>query len=82
MLAIVCSAAGLLLGIVATWALSLKRSQALRDGVTQAKADLAVRDSQLGAANETLERERAEHVSSLANMELTFENMSNRVLAQ
>ena len=82
MLAIVCGAAGLILGTVATWALSLKRSQALRDSATQARADLAVRDSQLDAAHETLARERADHESSLANMELTFESMSNRVLAQ
>jgi DNA recombination protein RmuC len=82
MLAIVCGAVGLILGTVATWALSLKRSQAVRDSATQARADLAVRDSQLDAAHETLARERADHESSLANMELTFESMSNRVLAQ
>jgi DNA recombination protein RmuC len=81
MLAVICGVAGLLVGAVAAWAYSMKHAQSLRDGATQAKADLAVRDSQLMAANETLGRERAEHENSLKNMELTFESMSNRVLA-
>jgi len=50
-------------------------------GGAQGKADLAVRDSQLAAANEMLIRERDEHDKALKNMEITFENMSNRVLA-
>jgi DNA recombination protein RmuC len=81
MLAVICGVAGLLVGAVGAWAYSTKHAQLLRDGATQAKADLAVRDSQLMAANEMLGRERAEHESSLKNMELTFESMSNRVLA-
>jgi DNA recombination protein RmuC len=81
MLAVICGVAGLLVGAVAAWAYSMKHAQSLRDGATQARADLAVRDSQLMAANEMLGRERAEHENSLKNMELTFESMSNRVLA-
>ena len=81
MLAVICGVAGLLVGAVAAWAYSMKHAQLLRDGATQANADLAVRDSQLMAANEMLGRERAEHENSLKNMELTFESMSNRVLA-
>jgi DNA anti-recombination protein RmuC len=81
MVGLICGVAGLLVGAVVTWAFSIKHAQSLHDGASQAKADLAVRDSQLFAANEMLVRERNEHDSSLQNMELTFENMSNRVLA-
>lgn len=81
MLGFICGVAGLLVGAALTWAYSMKHAQSLRDGATQAKADLAVRESQLTAANEMLARERGEHENSLKNMELTFENMSNRVLA-
>jgi DNA recombination protein RmuC len=82
MLELICGIAGLFVGVVVMWALSLQRAQSLRDGVAQAKGDLAVRDSQLLAANEMLARERGEHDSAIQNMERTFENMSNRVLAQ
>ena len=81
MLGFICGVAGLLVGAALTWAYSMKHAQSLRDGATQAQADLAVRESQLTAANEMLARERGEHENSLKNMELTFENMSNRVLA-
>ena len=81
MLGFICGVAGLLVGAAATWAYSMKHAQSLRDGAVQAKSDLAVRDSQLAAVNEMLNRERDERESSLKNMELTFENLSNRVLA-
>jgi DNA recombination protein RmuC len=80
MLAVICGVAGLLVGAVAAWAYATKHAQSLRDGATQAKADLAVRDSQLLAANEMLIHERTQHESSMENMEQTLENMSNRVL--
>ena len=82
MLALLSGVVGVVLGALAVWALSLKRSQSLRDGVARAQQDLAVRDSQFAIANEGLARERAEHEAALHNMEVTFENMSNRVLAQ
>ena len=81
MLGFICGVAGLLVGAALTWAYSMKHAQSLRDGATQAQADLAVRESQLTTANEMLARERGEHENSLKNMELTFENTSNRVLA-
>lgn len=82
MVGLICGVAGLLVGAVLTWAFSIKHAQSLRDSASQAKADLAVRDSQLVALNETLTRVRDEHESSLQNMELMFENTSNRVLAK
>ena len=82
MLALLSGVVGVVLGALVVWALSLKRSQTLRDGVARAQQDLAVRDSQFAIANEGLARERAEHEAALRNMEVTFENMSNRVLAQ
>jgi DNA recombination protein RmuC len=81
MLGLICAVAGLVLGAVVTWALALRHSQALRDATAQARGDLAVRESQLAAANEMLAREREEHDAAIKNMELTFESMSNRVLA-
>jgi DNA recombination protein RmuC len=74
--------AGLLLGAIVAWALSLKRTQSVRDSLAASTQDLAVRDTQLKAANEMLQREREEHDTALKNMEVTFENMSNRVLSQ
>lgn len=81
-LEIISGVAGLLFGAVLTWALTLRRSQTLREAVARARSDLAVRDSQLVGANETLVREREEHLSALDNMEKTFEALSGRVLAQ
>src|SRR5271155_1998773 len=81
MLGIICAVAGLVLGGAITWALALRHSQSLRDAASQARGDLAVRDSQLAAANETLARAREEHDASIKNMGETFENVSNRVLA-
>jgi DNA recombination protein RmuC len=81
MLGLICAVAGLVVGGAVAWALALRHSQALRDATAQARGDLAVRDSQLIAANEMLVREREEHDASIKNMELTFESMSNRVLA-
>jgi DNA recombination protein RmuC len=73
--------AGLLIGAAVAWAVASSRARSLREGAAQARADLAVRDSQLAGANGMLLRERDEHDQALKNMEITFENMSNRVLA-
>jgi len=72
---------GLLIGAAGAWAVATRRTASSREAAAQGKADLAVRDSQLAAANEMLIRERDEHNKALKNMEITFENMSNRVLA-
>lgn len=72
---------GVVLGVVVAWALSMKRTQAARDALAKVTQELAVRDTQLRAANEMLERERAEHDTALKGLEVTFENMSNRVLS-
>ena len=73
---------GLVLGALATWVWSLRRAQALHNALGLAKSELAVRDSQMAQVNESLDRERIEHVGAIKNMEVTFENLSNRVLAQ
>jgi DNA recombination protein RmuC len=82
MLGVLGGVAGLIIGIFGAWALSLKRTQSVRDSLASATQDLAVRDTQLRAANEMLQRERDEHDTALKNLEVTFENMSNRVLSQ
>ena len=82
MVGVVAGVIGLALGVAVMWGLSMKRSQSLRDEVTRAESALAVRDSQLTAANDLLERERVDHATAIENMERTFENLSNRVLLQ
>lgn len=81
MLGILGGVAGLLLGAIVAWSLSLKRTQSMRDSLAATAQELAVRDTQLHAAYEMLQREREEHDTALQNMEVTFENMSNRVLS-
>jgi DNA recombination protein RmuC len=82
MVGVLAGVAGLVLGVAVTWALSLRRSESLREDVVRAASALAVRDSQLAAASEQLERQRVEHAHAIENMEKTFENLSNRVLNQ
>ena len=72
---------GVILGAAVMWALSMKRGQSAREELSGVAQALAVRDTQLQAATETLERERAEHDTALKGLEVTFENMSNRVLS-
>src|SRR5271155_3377606 len=71
---------GLVVGGVVAWALALRHAAAQRDTLAQARADLAVRESELGAARADVLRAREEHEAALANMEGVFENLSNRVL--
>lgn len=73
---------GVALGLVLAWALWSARTRSLRDAAANAQRDLAVRDAQLALATEGLARERSEHEAAIRNMEITFENVSNRVLAQ
>jgi DNA recombination protein RmuC len=73
---------GLVLGAAVAWAVSMRRTQGLREEVLKTESALAVRDTQLASANHLLERQRAEHATALANLEQTFENLSNRVLDQ
>ena len=71
---------GLVVGALIGWIASTRRSSAVHGQLVQARSDLAVRTSQLESAREMAERQHTEHLSAMANMELTFENMSNRVL--
>ena len=73
---------GLVLGGVLVWALSMRRAQSLRDELARSRADVTVRDAQLVTSAEVLERERTEHAASIEQLEVMFENTSNRVLAQ
>ena len=52
------------------------------DALSETKAQLAVRTSELAAASSELARVRLEHEEALANMGGVFENLSNRVLQQ
>ena len=74
--------AGVAVGAALAWAFSMRRQTQLNDRLARAQSDVAVRDTQLTQAQENLARERAAHEGALANLEVTFENLSNRVLAQ
>jgi DNA recombination protein RmuC len=82
MVAALAGVIGLVVGGVVAWSLATRRAQHHRDALVQAKADLAVRESELSAATSNLERTRQEYDEALKNMEGVFENLSNRVLAQ
>lgn len=82
MVAILGVVAGLAIGAGLAWALSLRRHGQLVGRLSGVQSELAVRDAQLALAQENFSRAREEHDAALANLEVTFENMSNRVLAQ
>ncbi len=80
---------GLILGFAVGWMLLSKKIQVARDALAtsvqdlaKSAQDLAVRDSELQAAKENLDRERAERVKALEGLEAAFENTSNRVLSR
>jgi len=73
---------GVVLGVLATWAWSTRHAQSLRDEIAAARSEVAVHATQLAQAHENLGRERTEHELALRNLEATFENLSNRVLAE
>ena len=80
MVAVLSAVVGLVLGgalaLASTWR-RVERER--REGVSNA-SQLAVRTSELATAREELARVRAEHDAKIANLEGTFENVSNRVL--
>ncbi len=73
--------AGLIVGALAMWAWTQRRAQLLRDASSNSATQLAIRDAQLTQMGATLEHERSEHAQALLNMEVVFENLSNRVLS-
>ena len=72
---------GLVVGALAAWALASRKSQELRAQVAQVESRLHVAEALHQAATASLERERAEHVQAVSNMETLFEATSSRVLA-
>jgi len=67
---------------VVAWALAQRRAGDHREALATLRADLAVRESELTAARSDVVRAREEHAAALGNMEVVFENLSNRVLQQ
>jgi len=82
MVGVIAAVAGLVIGALVAWVAATRRTQSLRDELVASRSDLAVRESQLESARLLAERQHAEHVSAMTNMEQTFENLSNRVLHQ
>ena len=82
MVALLVGIAGLVVGAGLMWGIATRRAQTLREQVLRTEATVSVRDTELAAANAQIERQRADHEVALANLEQTFENLSNRVLDQ
>ncbi|MCU1363058.1 MAG: hypothetical protein JWM55_886 [Acidimicrobiaceae bacterium] len=82
MMAILTGVLGLVLGGVLAWSLTQRRTKFDNDALSETKAQLAVRTTELSAATSELTRIRREHEADLDKMEGTFENLSNRVLQQ
>jgi DNA recombination protein RmuC len=82
MIAALTGVLGLIIGGLLAWSLALRRAQSHRDALSDAKAQLAVRTSELATATTDIARSRGEHDAALENMEVIFENLSNRVLQQ
>jgi len=82
MVALLVGIAGLVVGAGLMWGIAARRAQTLREQVLRTEATVSVRDTELAAANAQIERQRADHEVALANLEQTFENLSNRVLDQ
>ena len=75
MVGVIAAVAGLVVGALVAWLVSARRSQALRDELVATRSNLAVRESQLESAQILAERQHAEHVNAMVNMEQTFENL-------
>jgi len=73
--------AGLLVGALVAWALAGRRAQELHSQIGEAQSRFQVAEALRQAASDSLERERAEHVEAVSNMETLFEATSSRVLA-
>ncbi len=71
---------GVVVGAAGAWLWSLRRTQGLRDQVGATQSQLHVAQALLQAANESLDRERADHALAVSNMEVLFEATSSRVL--
>ena len=82
MVAILAGVIGVVVGGVVAWALAQRRAGDHREALATLRADLAVRESELTAARSDVVRAREEHAAALGNMEVVFENLSNRVLQQ
>lgn len=82
MVALLVGVAGLVLGAGVMWGVTTRRAQSLREEVLRAQGTVSVRETELAAANSLIERQRVDHEVALANLEQTFENLSNRVLDQ
>lgn len=73
---------GVVFGALVTWIVAARRAQGLRDGVAVAQRDLAVRDSQLSDALDTLAREREDRAREREEVDVHLESVSNRVLGK
>ena len=82
MVAVLSAVLGVLVGVLLTWGWAARRLQRARDDASALRATVAVRDAELAHARDAAERDRLAHDEALAEAEVRFENLSNRVLAQ
>ena len=82
MVAVLSAVLGLLVGVLATWGWSTRRLQSAREDASALRATVAVREAELAHASDVAERDRLANEAALAEADVRFENLSNRVLAQ
>ncbi len=78
---VIVALAGVLVGFLLAGVLSQRRQRVLAEAEAGARAALAVREVELAQARQDLVRVQAEHESAIESLGVTFENLSNRVLA-
>lgn len=78
-LAVVTAIAGALVGASAVLAWSERRGRALREQAASARTELAVRETELRAAREEIERQRDQHAASLESLRDVFAAESSRL---
>jgi DNA recombination protein RmuC len=82
MVTVIVGVVALVVGALVSWLIASRATATVRASAAQAATDLAVCRTQLDQARETIDAERRAHEVAVANLESTFENVSNRVLAQ
>src|ERR1700722_2178009 len=82
MIAILSAVLGLVVGAALAWAFAQRHSQTSREAVSQIKAQLAVRESELASARDSVDRLRQEHDQQLKNLGPVFQSLSHEVLKE
>jgi DNA recombination protein RmuC len=82
MIAVLSAVIGLVVGAALAWSYAQRRSHTSREAAGELKSLLAVRESELASARDSVERLRHEHDEQLKNLGPVFESLSHRVLQE